>query len=207
MFATKSSLFWGSCGAISGAYFYNKHMYEKELFDRMNYLLQNNVQLSGIYLQQRPPFGFLWYVQWLLPYHQSIMIKQPDGSIRHVGLALIGKGIFNRESAFVIHKGGPYETLNKLDSSIPIEAWVDYKEKYGHYPENLDSSVLKQYTLTHEEAVEPEADPYDRDNVFTTQCGKFYWDETDGSPRFVSCRSAVMDAVRKTELHGLRNAE
>lgn len=186
-------------GGIGGtglvvSYFYNKHMYDKELFDRINYLLQNNIKTSGVYLQQRQPFGFLWYVQWLLPYHQSLKILQPDGKFRHVGLggSKERKGFFDMTSEFVLHKGGNYETLGHFESSIPIECWVDYKRKFGHFPENINVDTLNKLTVTREEAT-------DNTQIYTVTYGKFSKD-LNGDPIVVSCRSVIVDVVRKEEL-------
>lgn len=201
MFLSKAKLLGVGCVlGVSAAYCYKKHLYEKKLFDRINYLLKNEAELSGVYLHQRPPFGFLWYVQWLLPYHQSLVIVQKDGSERHVGLGRIGDGFFNRESGFILHNGEKYDKLNKLDSSIPIEAWIDYEEKFGHYPSNIDVKMLNNFTMTSEEASEPGTDPYDGENLHRVKCGEFYRDPTDNSPRFRSCRSSVMDAIRFSEI-------
>jgi hypothetical protein len=51
---------------FASTYVYKKHMYEVEMLDQYNYLLQNNIKLSGVYIQQRQPFPILWYIQWLL---------------------------------------------------------------------------------------------------------------------------------------------
>src|SRR5437867_1066631 len=77
----------GVIGILSSQYCYKKHMYEKELFDRYNDLvLEKKVKLSGISVQQRQAFPMLWYIQWLLPYHQSLKFRNPDGTVRQVGL-------------------------------------------------------------------------------------------------------------------------
>jgi hypothetical protein len=68
-------------------YFYNKHMYEQEYNNRLIYLLENKVELSGVYVMQRQALSWLWYIQWLLPYHQSLkIVNKKTNTIRHVGL-------------------------------------------------------------------------------------------------------------------------
>jgi hypothetical protein len=171
---------------------YNKHMYDREVYARMNFLLQNKTKLSGVYLQQRHPFGSLWYLQWLLPYHQSLKIVNEDGTFRQVGLGRTHNETFNFQSEFILHKGGNYDKLAELEMSIPIEAWLDYKKKYGHYPENINVNILNQKTLTREEAG-PDVP------IFTVIFGT---PGRDLSDKFIfnTCRSAAMNKIRETEL-------
>ena len=179
------------------SYFYKKHQYDKELMDRMNYVMieisQGKRELSGVYLQQRQPFSFLWCVQWLLPYHQSLKIIQKDGTIRNVVLSRNPnpKSFADLTSEFVLHEGEKYDGLNQSEMSYPIECWVDYYRKYDHYPENIDIQLLKEITITRSETT-------DLSKLFQTTFGFPLIDDT-GHWRFQSCRSAVMDALRTHE--------
>lgn len=181
---------------ISALYFYQNHMYEKELFTRMNYLLQNNMKLSGVYLQQRQPFSYLWFIRWVLPYHQSLKIVQKDGSVRHVGLGRNSKhnSFFDLKTEFILHKGEDYNKLNEYEISFPIECWVDYKRKYDHFPENINVDQLNKITMTREEATKEEL-VY----IYKTIFGKPTRDN-NGDFVITSCRSAVMYAIRGEEL-------
>lgn len=196
MFVNKKVLSAIVITSTTALYFYNKHMYEKELFAQMNYLLHNEIKLSGVYLQQRQPFGFLWYVQWILPYHQSLKIIGKDGNIRQVGLGKNSnnKEFFNRESEFVLHKGDKYDKLNDYEISIPIECWVDYKRKFGQFPKNVNVELLNKITMTREEANDDSVN-----NIYKTTCGNITRDINDDVV-IISCRSAVMDVIRLEEL-------
>jgi hypothetical protein len=199
MFITKKRLLIGiiGVGTIS-TYFYRKHMYEKELFDRMNYLLQNNIKLSGVYLQQRKPFGnclFLGYFFWSSPYYHLSLKISPDGNPRHVGLGKVSSDFFNLDAEFVLHKGEKYENLNQLESSIPIEAWVKYKRKYGHFPNNINVKVLNEITLTRQEA---EAAGMSTDHLYKTTFGQISRDD-NGDLVISTCISAVIDVIREEE--------
>ena len=117
----KKSILIGLSTAGTVAYYnYNRHMYERELFNRMNEVVQGKVKLSGVYLQQRQAFSWLWYVQWLLPYHQSLKFVDPvNGTvIRHIGLQHSKKGGFFT-SSFGSHTDLEYNYLNRFESSIP----------------------------------------------------------------------------------------
>lgn len=191
-------LLYGTC--ITGTailYCYQKHMYEKELFTRMNYLLQNKIPLSGVYLQQRQPFGSIWFIHWIMPYHQSLKIMQKDGSIRHVGLGRNPehKHFYDLSSEFILHKGVEYNRLSEYEISFPIECWVDYKRKYGKFPENIDINKLNEITMTREEATSK-----DLPNIYKTIFSKPTKDDNNDFV-FTSCRSAVMYAIRKEELN------
>ena len=200
MFVNKKILSAIVITSTTALYFYNKHMYEKELFAQMNYLLHNEIKLSGVYLQQRQPFGFLWYVQWILPYHQSLKIIDKDGNIRQVGLGKNSnnKEFFNRESEFVLHKGDKYDKLNDYEISIPIECWVDYKRKFGQFPKNVNVELLNKITMTREEANDDSVN-----NIYKTTCGNITRDINDD----VVIISAVMDVIRLEELCRLKSDE
>lgn len=78
--------------------------------------MKNNDKLSGVYLQQRQPFGKLKMLTWLLPYHQSLKIRLADGTVRHIGLAKskIDKMI---NSEFTSHDTEEYKYLNEYEFS------------------------------------------------------------------------------------------
>ena len=188
-------------------YFHEKHVYDMELLNRMNFIhaeeKAGRMTTSGIYLQQRQPFGFLWLIQWWLPYHQSLKIEIPNTAdptvltVRQVGLgnSPIKTSFFDWTSEFILHEGIKYEQLNKSEMSIPIEAWVDYKRLYGHYPMNINPKVLNQVTMTRHEAGN---DANAVKNLYHVNYGSFTKDN-DGNRHICSCRSAVMYAVRETE--------
>lgn len=179
-----------SIAGIVSYYNYNRHMYERELFNRMNEVIQGKVKLSGVYLQQRQAFSWLWYVQWLLPYHQSLKIVNPltGEMIRHIGLNHAKNGGF-LTSSFGSHTNLEYNYLNRFESSIPIECWVDYYHQMGHYPENIDVSMLNRITATEDESP----------NAYKTQFGSFI-KLPNGSTTFSSCQSAIMRAIMIEEL-------
>jgi hypothetical protein len=171
-----------AASGFTSTYFFFRHMHEKRFLERMNNLLTEEKKLSGIYLQQRQPFGFLGFVSWLLPYHQSLKIKMPDGSMVHMGLATDKAGHSRRDVKFIEHNGSNYTKLNNYEISIPIECWVDYERKFGNFPENIDKEILLQKIYE-----------------FKGKFGSVGFD-LNGDFRFLSCRSAVRDVIRQTEL-------
>ena len=182
---------------LSIYYNYKRHVYEQELFKRFNYVLENNVKLSGVYIQQRQAFQWLWYLQWLLPYHQSLKIKnKSNNTTRHVGLGSTGNFL---QSGFVDHTDIKYKYLNRFNQSIPIECWVDYKRTFGHYPENIDIELLNEITITNKEA---EVKGKSIDKVFNT---RFLCLIKGIHDRYTisTCQYAVMYAIRKEELERL----
>ena len=60
-----------TCAAATTAtlsiYFYKKHMYEQEMFNQ-----------SGIFVQQGQAFPNFWFIQWIIPYHQSLKIVDKE---------------------------------------------------------------------------------------------------------------------------------
>lgn len=175
-------------------YFYRKHIYEKEMLERFVFLSENNVKLSGVKLQQRPAFGIMGYFQWLIPYHQSLKIPTFEGSkeFRHVGLGNIN-GV---QSEFVSHKDREYYYLNFMEVSIPIECWVDYYRKTGHYPGDLgsiDINELNNITRTSEECNEDE-----NKEVFRTTFGSIIIG-INGRKTISTCRSSVEYAIHEEE--------
>ncbi len=178
-------------------YFYKKHLYEKELYDRMNHIMTHKIPLSGVRLQQRGAFPSFGPVTWLFPwYHQSLLFLDPDNGkvIRHVGLGQNAEasGFFDLRSEFVSHRGKVYKYLNRFEKSFPIECWVDYKHKYGHYPENIDVQVLTELTRTRK-------DPESNSSFYQTWYLKPIKD-IDGNWTVSSCQSAVWFVIRKEEL-------
>lgn len=192
--------------AIS-SYLYKKHMYEKERLDQYNKLLKNGTKLSGVYIQQRQAFPILWYIQWLLPYHQSLKIEGIDGSIRHVGLGSVPakKSIFDFTSEFVSHRTKKYFGLELTEISVPIECWVDYKLKFGHFPSNVDVEKLKEITMTREEALAIasekglDQDDFVKKHIYKTTFGSIMFG-IYGKWVMSTCNYALLHAVRTEEL-------
>lgn len=182
---------------VTSTYFYKQHLYEKELFDRMNYLLQHPEELSGVYIQlRRPNILFPRYFQSILPHHQSLKMILDDGTFRQVGLGKSNSDSNSNswlESEFVLHKGDKYELLNQIEISLPIECWVDYKRKFGHWPKDINIMTLIEITKTREEA---KVD--DVNNLYRATFGKMARDD-NGDFIFTSCRSAAMYAIREEE--------
>ena len=190
----------GCAGVIlCSSYSYKKHMYEKEMFDQYNYLLSHKVPMSGIYVQQRQPFPILQYIQWLMPYHQSLKFVNSDGSIRQVGLGRSPnkKSFFDLTSEFVSHTTKKYSGLEMYEKSVPLEVWVDYKFIFGHFPENVNVETLKKLTMTREEAVESKMNP-DKD-IYTTTFGSLIFG-IYGKWVTSTCNYALLHAVRTEEL-------
>lgn len=198
-FITKKTVGLLCVAGTTSLYLYNKHFYEMELLNQYNYLLQNEVKLSGVFLQQRQPFGSLWFVNWLLPYHQSLKIVQKDGTIRHVGLGRTDDERFSRETGFVLHEGEKYDKLSSYETSMPIECWVEYKRKFGHFPSNIDIDILNNITLTKKEALPT-------DKIYRETFGRLARDH-NGEPVIVTCRSSVMYAIREEELRRINQSE
>lgn len=178
-------------------YFYDKHMYQKELYDRMIYVMTHKVPLSGVRLQQRGAFPAFGPFTWVFPfYHQSLQFVDPetDTVIRQVGL---GKNKnahkwWDLRSEFVSHRNKVYKYLNRFETSIPIECWVDYKRRYGHYPENIDVKVLTELTRTRDES-KSELPFYE--TVYLAPIKTL-----DDTWTLSSCQSAVWHVIRKEEL-------
>lgn len=195
-FITKKTVGCVVLAGMASAYLYNKHLYEKELFNQFNHLLQNETKLSGVYLQQRQPFGFLWYFNFLLPYHQSLKIIQKDGTVRHVGLGKTDGDYFSRETGFVLHEGEKYDNLSNYEISIPIECWVEYQRKFGHFPNGTEIKELNKITITQKEALIGES-------VYKETFGRLTKDHNNDII-LVSCRSAVMYAIREEEMRRIK---
>jgi hypothetical protein len=187
---------------------------EKEIFDRVNFCLENKEKLSGVYLMQRQPLPqknvILNAITWLLPYHQSLKIvdKEDLTKSRQIGLSIVDvddndlsnlplyKRLLHKHlsSEFVLHVGGFYDEVNGLDFSIPIECWYDYKAKFGHYP-SINVNELNKLTITKSEL--------GSDNDLQVHQAIFGLPKVDSSGSFVftTCRSEVMSLVRKAELN------
>jgi hypothetical protein len=162
------------------------------MLERFVFLLENDVKLSGVKLQQRPAFGIIGHLQWLIPYHQSlkIPISKDSKEFRHVGLGNIN----GFQSEFVSHKDREYYYLNFMEASIPIECWVDYYRKTGHYPGDLgpiDVDELNKITKTSGECNENE-------EVFRTTFGSIIIG-IDGRKTISTCRSSVEYAIHEEE--------
>jgi hypothetical protein len=182
-------------GAVN-YYMYTQHVRKQKIMNRMNYLLTNKIPLSGVYLQNRPPFK-IWFLRWFLPYHQSLKIVDFDTHqiVRYVGLGSFPykNSVFERTAVFVHHTGEKYENLNNLDISIPIECWIDYEDKFGHFPENINTQKLTEITKTFDEKKSNEP-------IYTTNFLSYYKNKTLGFSYFSTCQSAVMWAIRTEEL-------
>lgn len=186
----------GGAGGLSW-FTYEKHMYNKELYDRLNYIIINKVPLSGVRIQRRGAFPSWGFVTWLIPfYHESLQFTDPTTGavLRQVGLGRSpdAKGLFNFTSEFVSHLSTEYQWLNRFEQSFPIEAWVDYKRATGNYPTDVDGSVLTEITRTREEPPSPL--PF-----YKTIYLKPIID-IDGRWTLSSCQTAVWYAIRKEEL-------
>lgn len=183
---------------ITSFYFYKKHLYEKEMLDQYKYLLENNIKISNVYIQQRQAFPLLWYIQWLIPYHQSIKIVKPDGTIRHIGLAKSPhpKNFWDFTSEFVSHLTPAYAKLNTHEQSIPVECCVDFKRAFGHFPTDLDLEKLDQITMTRAEAKDLKLDP---DKVIYKTIFGSVFKGLHGRWVMSTCQYAVMQAIRKAE--------
>lgn len=187
----------------ASTYSYNRHMLDKEQTDRYNHLIdkisKGEIILSNVWVQQRQPFPIFAYFQWLLPYHQSLKILNKDGTVRHVGLgaSIVKKSFLDRTSEFVSHQTKKYFGLELYEKSIPIEAWVPYKQKFGHYPSNIDVDKLKEITMTREESLMNGLNP--KDNIYSTKFGSLIFG-IYGKWVTVTCNYALLEAVRKEEL-------
>ena len=163
-------------------YMKKKHEHDKLFSDQCIYLFENPAELSGVYLVQRPPFGYISYLQWLLPYHQSLCIKMPDGTIRCVGLGQSpGTKFYEFLSQFVDHHSDKHKNLDKNSFMIPIEAWVDYYIKYGVFASGIDIQILNDLTKT-------------TGDVNVVNFGSLFRD-IDGSLRITTCRSEAMRVI------------
>lgn len=177
---------------IITAYFYKKHQYDKQLFDRMNVVMeevnQGKRKLSGVYVQNRQPLGFLWMIQWWLPYHQSLKFEFIDGTERKVGLGSpSGSSMFDMTSELILQMGGKYDELAKYEFSVPIECCIEFERRFGHYVVINDVDALVKLTLTREET----------DDFLTVTYGKPFVE--NGKVNIVTCRSVVLDLLKKAE--------
>jgi hypothetical protein len=144
LFHTFSSKKIWSAAAVTGLcsyHFSEAHKREKKFNARMNELLINKVELSGVFIQERPPFAWLWPINWFLPFHQSLKIILPDGSMLQIGLGHASDSYYSRAVKFVHHVGDRYCALNDMESSIPVEASLHYYREFGRYPK-IDAPKL-----------------------------------------------------------------
>lgn len=192
-----------SMTSLASFYNYKRHLYEQELFKRMNQVMlsvsSGETKLCGVFLQQRQAFGWMWYFQWLMPYHQSLKFVDlnTNETYRHVGLGhMDGQGRLT--STFKSHSDAKYTYLNTFETSIPIECWVDYKYRMGHFPDNVDAQLLVQLTKTPEEqsAVPSESNSIE---IYKTIFGSIIT-LPNGQRTISTCQAAAMQAVMKEEL-------
>ncbi len=192
-----------SMTSLASFYNYKRHLYERELFNRMNQVMwsvsSGETKLSGVFLQQRQAFGWMWYFQWLMPYHQSLKFVDlnTNETYRHVGLGHVdGEGRLT--SAFKSHTDAKYTYLNTFETSIPIECWVDFKYRMGHFPSNVDAQLLVQLTKTPDEqsALSSGSTPTE---IYKTKFGSIMT-LPNGQRTISTCQSAAMQAVMKEEL-------
>lgn len=192
-------------GSTASFYFYKKHMYEQEMFNQINHLCRDK---SGIYIQQRQAFPNWWFIQWLIPYHQSLkIVDSKTGKIRHIGLGQSPNvPSWSRSSEFVHHKGAKFDWLSRYEVSIPIEMWVDYKRRYNHFPQDevhIDVDILNAITRCDGEEHLNEGVGVDRYKT------KFLSRVTNdlGQTEFSTCRTTVLDALHKAEVMTTEKAE
>lgn len=191
-----------SAFAISG-YFYKKHMYELEMFNQMNKLFADSSK-SGIFVQQRQAFPSLGFIQWLIPYHQSLkIVDKRNGTTRHIGLGQPpNAGYFSRDCQFIHHTGDKFDWLNRYEVSIPIEIWVPYKRKYGYFPQEkvaIDIDILNAVTrCADEEHLNKEVGVELYQTKFLSIISET--DETGVTQHEIStCQTAVMHALQLSE--------
>jgi len=189
-----------SASTFFSYYNYKRHLYEQELFSRMNEVMRKTaaaeMQLSGVFIQQRQAFGWMWYFQWLMPYHQSLKFVdlKTHQTYRHVGLGHNqGEGFLS--SSFQSHCSKQYSTLNRFETSIPIECWVDFKRKMGYWPSNVDVQMLENITMTPEEF---KARPVERP-VYKTAFGSLM-KLPNGEWTISTCQSAAMYALMTEQI-------
>lgn len=173
---------------------------ELELKQRMNEIERLECKLSGVRVCERPTrLEFLGWLNHLLPFHLSLIIPSgetnvhQEGKLRHVGLAGYDyKGVIPNKYGATMWR---LDTDHESQASFPVEAWVEYREVFGHFPKNVDIHKLRQITWTPEEL---EAAGMDYRPTL---------------PRFLSwvrgvrtrpfqlyhCRWAALDAVRQCE--------
>lgn len=138
---------------------YENHMYNKELMDRINYVMDHNIPLSGVRIQRRGAFPSWGFLSWLIPRkHLSLQFLDPETRkvVRQVGLGRSpdAKGWFDFSSEFVSHLDKQYRGLARFEQSIPIECCVDFKRLFGYYPGNIDVKTLIELSRTR---IEPES--------------------------------------------------
>jgi len=184
-----------------------QHLYHKTLINRLNEVYTSEKSLSGVYLHIRPPFPQLGSLSYILPYHWSLSIKNIENSnipnnnltkYRHVGLQRApNQGMFGRIAVFGSHHDDKYKHVNATEYIIPIECWIEYKQKYGHYPgdeSSISQELLNEFTIT--------LDEIKSNNIILTGYntreyifGKYINNE------FVTCRSVTLEAIRYASTH------
>lgn len=165
----------------------NEYNRAQQYLDRLREL--EGKPLSGVRVCERPPrFRLLFWFNHLVPFHQSLLIP-PDlhqnSSLRHVGLgnALNGKW---RNCQWRTHP-------DMSTVTFPVEAWGDFKEAFGYFPQIDDKSLvlLNELTVTAEELQALGRDPD------SGLCPRFMSLVSWAPPRFFHCRWAILDAVHR----------
>jgi hypothetical protein len=93
------------------------------------------------------------------------------------------------KSTFQSHDQDKYAWLNGFDVKIPIEMWVEFYDKFGKFPENIDVGLLKEIL-----AMEKQGEEH-----YATTFGSTV-EYADGTPTISTCRSAAMGAILKEEM-------
>lgn len=103
-------------------------------------------KLSGVRVCERPPrFKLLGWFNHFVPFHQSLVIPAyidgPDVPVRHVGLgnALVSKKF--RACQWRTHPDMP-------SISFPVEAWCDFKDTFGYFPQVDEKALVALNALT-----------------------------------------------------------
>jgi len=179
----------------------NNNIHNNRIYhDRIRYIQENNIPLSGIMIHKRQPaFDFLGLLNKFLPYHRVLEIPLPNGTKRFVGLAPYCKN--NKDTClktqYLLQTGPIYQNLNlSYKKSFPIEAWVEYNNRFGKYPTILDPSIVNRLTLTREEL--------EKENIFTNSWRGLdfltFTKYENKTPTIFSCRSAIMSVIERAEL-------
>lgn len=195
---------------IIKTYHKKQHLYHKELINRLNEVHTSGKPLSGVYLHVRPPFPQLGSLSYLLPYHWSLSIREQSltnqedlitsnydnlRKYRHVGLQRApNQGFFGRVAIFGSHLDDKYNHVNATEYIIPIECWIEYKQKYGHYPGDegsISQELLNEFTITLDEIKSNQENTNVREYIF----GQYI------NHDFVTCRSVTLEAIRYASIH------
>lgn len=174
---------------IAQSYFLKDYHFKQKIqIDRLNELYDESHNLSGVRIAQRQAFGnWLLPLNYLLPYHQSLILPISNGKIKQIGLGQDddheNRGLGARTSYWVEHVGKQYEGLDAYEFSIPVEAWGEYKEVFGTWPSNINISLLESLT---------QIGSSEGDITF----GEVFFDQYFQMPNIKSCRSEIMRVIR-----------